>query len=134
MYQFVELPLFTKRWKELELTDLELRGLQNFIMQQPNAAVDLGSGLQDPERNCGPGKARWDQGYLCRPPPAWGDFSPCLLHQKRSRQHHPNPATANEPGIQRPKRRAPKEKQEIICHHANQSKNVRPRSSSPLMS
>lgn len=45
MYQFVELPLFTKRWKELELTDLELRGLQNSIMQLPNAAVDLGSGL-----------------------------------------------------------------------------------------
>ena len=45
MYQFVELSLFTKRWKELELIDRDLRELQNAIMQTPNSAVDLGAGL-----------------------------------------------------------------------------------------
>ena len=34
---FVETTIFTKRWKELKLTDNDLQNLQNFILKNPNA-------------------------------------------------------------------------------------------------
>ena len=35
MREFVELSVFTKRWKELELNDDDLRFLQNIIVENP---------------------------------------------------------------------------------------------------
>lgn len=32
---FIETPLFTKKWYELELTDDDLRSLQNILLQDP---------------------------------------------------------------------------------------------------
>ena len=34
---FIELPLFTKKWKELGLTDEDLRDLQNILLQNPKS-------------------------------------------------------------------------------------------------
>lgn len=34
---FVEVPLFTKKWKELGLTDENLRELQNILLENPKA-------------------------------------------------------------------------------------------------
>ena len=35
--EFIETNIFSKRWKELNLTDNDLRELQKFIMENPNA-------------------------------------------------------------------------------------------------
>ena len=34
---FIEVPLFTKKWKELGLTDEDLRDLQNILLQNPKS-------------------------------------------------------------------------------------------------
>ena len=34
---FIEVPLFTKKWKELGLTDENLRELQNILLENPKA-------------------------------------------------------------------------------------------------
>lgn len=34
---FIEVPIFTKKWKELGLTDKDLRKLQNVLLQNPKA-------------------------------------------------------------------------------------------------
>ena len=34
---FLEVPLFTKKWKELGLTDEDLRDLQNILLQNPKS-------------------------------------------------------------------------------------------------
>ena len=35
--EFIETTIFTKQWHELNLTDEDLRGLQNYLLQNPNA-------------------------------------------------------------------------------------------------
>lgn len=34
---FIEVPMFTKKWKELGLTDENLRELQNILLENPKA-------------------------------------------------------------------------------------------------
>ena len=43
--QFVETTIFTKRWKELDLTDDDLLKLQNHLMKNPDSGdIIVGSG------------------------------------------------------------------------------------------
>lgn len=38
---FIEVPLFTKKWKELGLTDDNLRELQNILLENPKAGDSI---------------------------------------------------------------------------------------------
>ena len=38
---FIEVPLFTKKWKELGLTDENLRELENILLEDPKAGVPI---------------------------------------------------------------------------------------------
>ena len=35
---FIEVPMFTKKWKELGLTDENLRDLENILLENPKAS------------------------------------------------------------------------------------------------
>ena len=38
---FIEVPIFTKKWRELGLTDENLRELENILLENPKAGVPI---------------------------------------------------------------------------------------------
>lgn len=58
---FIEVPLFTKKWKELGLTDEDLRDLQNILLQNPKSG-DVIQGTGGLRKIRIPMKGRWKSG------------------------------------------------------------------------
>ena len=61
---FVEVPMFTKKWKELGLTDEILRDLQNMLLNDPKSD-DVIQGTGGLRKIRIPRKEWWKPGNIC---------------------------------------------------------------------